>query len=130
MSYTSLHDVDMSEFAVGTEGGRGLVTQALVTCVGIAVTVTYTGDPLSGEARPDKFLAHIDEDDDEEASWELVQQVEEAKAQKLRNLHVVVCVLNPESLRERPEEPVDAETVNRQINLNEQCIALASHLTY
>lgn len=129
MGYDDLHDVDMSEFAVSTEGGQGLVTQALVTCVGIAVAVAYASDPRPGEARPDNFLAHIDEDDGEEAADELVQQVEEAKQRGLRNMHVVVCVLSPESLRERPEEPVEEATVQRQVNLNEQCIALASRLT-
>lgn len=129
MSYDDLHDVEMSEFAVSTEGGQGLVTQALVTCVGIAVAVAYSSEPRPGEARPDKFLAHIDEDDGEEAAGELVGQVEEAKQRGLRNLHVVVCVLNSESLRERPEEPVDEETVQQQVNLNDQCIALASRLT-
>lgn len=58
-----------------------------------------------------------------------MQQVEEAKQRGLRNLHVVACVLNPESLRERPEEPVDEATVQRQVRLNNQCIALGSRLT-
>lgn len=46
-----------------------------------------------------------------------------------KNLHIVACVLSPESLRKRPEEPVDETTVQRQVSLNEQCIALASRLT-
>lgn len=129
MSYADLHDVDMSEFAVSTEGGQGLCTQSLLTCVGIAVTVAYASEARPGEARPDKFLAHIDEDCGEEAAAELVQQVEGAKQRGVKNLHVVACVLSPESLRERPEEPVDEATMQRQVSLNEQCIALASRLT-
>lgn len=129
MSYADLHDVDMSEFAVSTEGGQGLCTQALVTCVGIAVTVAYADEARSGAVRMDKFLAHIDEDDGDEAAGLLVQEVEKVKQRGLRNMHVVACVLSPESLRERPEEPVDEATVQRQVNLNEQCIALASRLT-
>lgn len=58
-----------------------------------------------------------------------MQQVEGAKQRGVKNLHVVACVLSPESLRERPEEPVDETTVQRQVNLNEQCIALTSRLT-
>lgn len=61
MSYAQLHDVDMSEFALNTEGGQGLCTLALVTSVGIAVTVAYSSESRTGEPRPDKFLAHIDE---------------------------------------------------------------------
>ena len=129
MNYNDLHDVDMSEFAASTEGGQGLCTQALVTCVGIAVAVVYASDSLPGEERLDKFLAHLDEDDGEEAAESLVQQVEDAKRRGLWNLHVVACVLNPESLRERPEEPVDEETMRQQINFNEQYIALAARLT-
>lgn len=129
MSYADLHDVDMSELAVSPEGGQGLCTRALVTCVGIAVTVAYASEAHPDEARLDKFLAHIDEDDGDEAAEVLVLAVEEAKQQGLRNMHVVACVLSPESLRERPEEPVDEATVQCQVNLNERCIALASRLT-
>ncbi|KAI3390281.1 hypothetical protein diail_10602, partial [Diaporthe ilicicola] len=114
MSYAELHDVDMSEFAFSTEGGQGLVTQALLTCVGIAVTVEYAGEPGQGQPRPDKLLAHIDEEDGQEAIRALMQHVDEAKQRGIRSLHVVACVLNPETLRERPEEPVDEATVQRQ----------------
>lgn len=129
MSYDGFHDVDMSEFALSTEGGQGLCTLSLVTCVGIAVVVAYNDPPRPGEPRPDKFLAHIDEDEGEEAADALQQQVGEAKRQGLKNMHVVACVLNPESLRERPEEPVDEATVQQQVHFNEQCIALAAGLT-
>ncbi|KAL1852797.1 hypothetical protein Daus18300_012041 [Diaporthe australafricana] len=129
MSYDGLHDVDMSEFSFNAEGGQGLVTLALFTCVGIAVTVDYAGEARQGQPRPDKFLAHIDEEDGEEAAAALVQHVDEAKQRDIRSLHVVACVLNPESLRERPEEPVDEATMQRQVNLNEHCITMASRFT-
>lgn len=130
MSYAELHDVDMSEFALSTEVGQGLCTLALVTSVGIAVTVAYSSESRAGEPpRPDKFLAHIDEDDGHEAAAELAQHVVEAKRRGLKNMHVVACAMCPESLRERPEEPADEAAVQRQVNLNNQCLALASQLT-
>lgn len=52
----------------------------------------------------------------------------EAKRRGLKNMHVVACAMCPESLRERPEEPVDEATVQRQVELNNQCLALTSQL--
>ncbi|KKY35653.1 hypothetical protein UCDDA912_g04434 [Diaporthe ampelina] len=111
MSYDGFHEVDMSEFAVSIERGQGLCTLSLVTCAGIAVAVAYNDEPPPGEPRPDRFLAHVDEDDGEEAAHALQEQVQEAKQRGLKNMHVVACVLNPESFRERPEEPVDEATI-------------------
>lgn len=116
VSYSELHDVDVSEFALRNEGGQGLCTQALVTCVGIAVTVAYSSESRPAEPRPDKFLAHIDEDDGHEAAAELAQHVMEAKRRGLKNMHVVACAMCPESLRERPEEPVDEATIRGRWN--------------
>lgn len=53
----------MSEVTASTKGGQSFRTRALMTCVGIAVAITYASSPVSSDGRFDKFLAHIDEDD-------------------------------------------------------------------